>query len=247
MINKIQKWLANPKRNYRDGLAFFKRFASDKQKADFLQFFDSVKEDETVEQFDIRFTTLVNQIAFAQHRIKSNPELFIESKAEISSLQLSPLLKGSTPEAGGVVNIDQLPAELSAEHDRLKDIVPIMAKLHADMADEKMADDHRAAIRAELVKLDDERRAIWKKIDSAGVEVEKSELETAVETNMIALGAKTALRIGQLKSYITRNQDGLKKHIEAGNQKKADTSRENIAKYTKELEELQALLPSDGK
>ena len=239
--------MANPKRKYADGLAFFNRFASDKQKADFLHFFEDVKEDEAIEQFDIRFTTLVNQIAFVERRIKSNPELFIESKAEISSPQLSPLTKGSTPEAGGVVNLDQLPAELSAERDRLKDIVPIMAKLHADMANEKMADDHRAAIRAELVRLDDERRAIWQKIDSAGVEVEKSELETAVEANMMALGAKTALRIGQLKSYITRNQEALKTHTEAGNQKKADNAREKIEAYTKELEELQKLLPGDGK
>ncbi len=239
MLKKIEKWIANPKRSYAEGVGYFNRFASDKQKETFSRFFET-KENEAIDQFDIRFTTLVNQILFVFRRIKSNPDLFIESKKET----ISP---GKKPTTASSITLDSLPGELSAERDRLKEIVPVMAKLHADMADEKIADDKRAVIRAELVKLDDERRSIWDKIESAGMVVEKSEEEKTVETNMLSMGAQTALRIGQLKGYITRNQNALQKHIDSGNQKKADNAKEKIEMYSKELEELQKLLPDNEK
>ena len=243
MLNKIEKWIANPKRKYADGVGFFNRFASAAQKENFSKFFE-VKEDETVEQFDIRFTTLVNQMLFVQRRIKSNPELFIESKSNAANSD-SQISTGEKKSEQKAINIDEIPEELAPERDRLKELVPMMAKLHADMADEKIADDHRAAIRNELIRLDNERRAIWKKIDSVGISVEKPDKETEVETNMVAIGAQTALRIGQLKGYITRNKNALKTHIEAGNEKKADNARTKLDENSKELEELQRLIDGE--
>lgn len=240
MLKKIQSWLKNPKRKYKEGLEFFNQFASDKQKQTFGKFLNDVAENETVEQFDKngRFPILVNQINFIERRAQVNPDAFAKTiKTENTETKDQGENTGKEP-----ISIDQLPEEFSAERDRLKELVPVMAKLHADMSDEKIADDKRAAIRAELVQLDDERRAIWAKIDSAGVEIERSEEETEVEKNMMALGAKTALRIGQLKSYITRNEDALKKHTEAKNQKKADNAKEKIELYKAELAELEKLI-----
>lgn len=243
MLKNIQKWLANPKRKYAEGLGYFNRFASKKQKDTFGSFLNDVKEDENVPQFDAagRFPILVNQVIFIQKGITTNAEAF--KKVLLDEVPEKTPVKSSDPNTAKKVKAaEKLSQDLAAEQARLKELVPVMAKLHADMSDEKIADDKRAAIRAELVQLDDERRAIWAKIDSAGVEIERSEEETEVEKNMMALGAKTALRIGQLKSYITRNEDALKKHTDAKNQKKADNAKEKIELYKAELAELEKLI-----
>lgn len=238
-MKQIQNWLSNPKRKYSDGLAYFNRFAAQKQKETFGAFLNDVKENETINQFDQagRFQVLINQVLFVEKRLKASPELYLEAKSDDATAPVN--IPDDT--------ISGIPEDFIDERDRLKEIIPIMARLHAEIANETIADDKRLLIVRDLVKLDDERRAIWNKIDSAGVEVEKTEEEKIVENSMMALGAKTALRIGQLKGYITRNQDGLEKHIKAGNQKKADNARDKIAAYVKELEELQKILPEDDK
>lgn len=253
MIKKIESWLKDPKRKYAEGLEIFNQLAGKKQKADFGEF---LNKGAAGTQFDAegRFPILINQLVFILNKVRSNPGAFSSAKAAVSSngslnMKIINAITGSpentTPPAGDKIDINALPEELSAERDRLKEIVPVMAKIHADMADEKIADDKRAALRAELVKLDDERRAIWDKIESFNPNVEKLAEEKQVEQNMLELGRKTALRIGQLKSYIARNREALVKHEEAKNEKKAENAREKIDAYEKELAELESLFKKE--
>jgi len=246
MLEKIQNWLKNPKRKYAEGLEYFNRFANKKQQDNFGKFLNDGVAD--TPQFDPagRFPLLINQVVFVLNRLRSNPGLYAASQSD------SPVSTGATTGttgnekgSGDKIDINSLPEELSAERDRLKEIVPVMAKIHADMSDEKIADDKRAALRTELVKLDDERRAIWDKIESFNPNVEKSDQEKQVEQNMFDLGRQTALRIGQLKSYITRNREALVKHEAAKNEKKAENAKEKIEAYEKELAELESLFKKE--
>lgn len=259
MLKEIQKWLANRNRKYSEGLAYFNKFASQKQKDSFGKYLNAVKDDD-ISQYDTagRFPVLVNQVLFCERRIKSSPEQFIEAqskkKVKKSAVNTEGLFgKGkeqtflADPNEPAISSLDQLPENFAPIRTRLKELVPYMAKVHADMAAE-IADDKRAELRKELIALDDERRAIWVRIDKflAGIQVskiDKDDAEKEVEQNMLILGHDLAKKIGLLKSYITRNTESLKKHQAAGNEKKAATAQEKIDMYSKELAELEALLP----
>lgn len=257
MLKDIQKWLSNKNRKYSEGLAYFNKFASDKQKETFGKYLNAVESDD-ISQFDNegRFPLLINQVLFCERRLKSSPEQFTASKRKKQSAVNIDGLSGkgkkqtapvddTTKQA--VTSLDQLPENFAPIRTRLKELIPYMAKVHADMAAE-IADDKRAELRRELIELDDERRAIWKRIDKflAGIpesNIEKEEAEKVLEQNMLVLGVDLAKRIGLLKSYITRNTESYKKHKAAGNEKKAATAQEKIDMYSKELAELEALLP----
>ena len=240
MLTEIQKWLSNPKRKYADGLSYFNRFASKKQKDSFGTFLNEVVA-EDVPQYDGsgRFPILINQVVFVLQRIKANPDLYLESlkKPEKQNIQTK---KSDTPA------VNDIPEAFDVEKKRLKEIVPLMARIHADMSVETLADDKRSILRRELIALDDERRAIWAKIDTGIASPDKSDEEKSVEMNMLELGRKSEQRIGALRSYIRRNEDALKKHIASGNTKKADNARMKILEYTKELKELEAMFPQYG-
>lgn len=237
MLEKITAWLANPKRKYKEGLEIFRALASDVQKKNFAQYFEKDSEKVT-KQFDVKFTMLVNQVAFIQNRVKSNPEAFKKAVAHEESHKEGGLVSAETETSESTkVNPDKLPEELQPVLDRIKEIVPLMARLHADM-DNEPADDKRLPIIQELVKLDDERRAAWAKIDN----YEPSELETQVEEKTIAMGADIQKRIGQLKENIARNLEGVKKHTANKKMNHAAKAKKRVEEYTDELTQLELIV-----
>lgn len=279
MLKKIKIWLANKNRKYSEGLAYFNKFASDKQKDSFGKYLNAVKNDD-ISQFDTagRFPLLINQVIFIERSIKSSPAQYIASKTKKKPMINTEGLSGGKKDEASkvdknspntnavnapkgdvnapadakqraVTSLDQLPENFAPIRTRLKELVPYMAKVHADMAAE-LADDKRAVLRKELIALDDERRSIWKRIDKflAGTpesKIEKEEAEKVLEQNMLVVGVDLAKRIGLLKSYIKRNTDSLKKHQAAGYEVKAASAQEKIDMYSKELAELEALLPKE--
>lgn len=245
MLTEIQKWLSNPKRKYAEGLDYFNRFASKKQKESFGDFLNEGNSESFQFGGSGRFPILINQVVFVLQRIKSNPDLYKDSQ------YLKPV--GSSPEAPHKFSeathaVGELPASFETEKMRLKEIVPLMARIHADMSVETLADDKRAVLRSQLIDLDDERRAIWAKIDTGegSASFDKSEDERNVEMNMLELGRKSAQRIGSLRSYIRRNEEAAKKHEAAGNKKKAANAREKLEIYAKELKQLEAMFPKNA-
>lgn len=232
MLTKINAWLANPKRKYKEGLEIFNALASDVQKKNFKEYFEKNKEKVT-DQFDIKFTTLVNQISFIQSRVKNNPKAYVQSisteiKEETETVEVKTEKKTS---------LDDLPEALIPIRDRIKEIVPLMAKLHADMSNEP-ADDKRISIIEELIALDDERRESWAKIDN----YEPSEEEKAIEAKTVAMGADIQKRIGQVKENIARNEKSLELHLHNNKTTLAKTAEKNIEEYRNKLAHLEALV-----
>lgn len=238
MLKNIQQWLANPKRSYHDGLSYFKRFASVAQKSVFLEYLSNVSDDETVDQFDGRFGVLINQMIFIERRIRSNPVLFIEASAvEVSQPEKKP--------PSGKITLDDLPESFSADRQRLKEIVPLMAKLHSDMAN-AVADDVRFELVRKLVSLDDERTAIWRRIDdyAAGrnISVDVPDDDAFVRESAVALGAKIAKKRMQLQQNITRTEKAIAVNEKNGKKKLAESARKRLAVYKEELAKLEKLL-----
>jgi len=234
MLNKIQKWLSNPKRKYSEGIAYFNSLASKKQKETFEKYLNAVDGD--IDQYDKdgRFPMLVNQIVFIEKRIKSNPDLFAQAQVQLDVITPIKLhLQDDKP-----IDPGKLPDDYTKERERLKEIVPIMAKLHADMANE-IADDKRMVLLRELVVLDDERRAIWKSIDG---KIEPSEEELELEKLSLATGARIGKRIAQLKENISRNEKSLQTATEKNNKTGIDKITKKLYAYNSEMTELEAAL-----
>ena len=240
MLIKISTWLSNPKRKYKDGLAIFNALASDAQKKNFSAFFEKGKAQVTG-QFDIKFTTLVNQVVFIQNRIKQDPEAFKQAIAKADKQpdhNVDTNKKVDSESQSNKTDIDSLPEELKPVRKRISEIIPLMAKLHAEMANEKLADDKRLPIIKELVALDDERRACWSKIDN----YDPSDEEIQIEAKTIAMGADIQKRIDQLKENIARNEKSIEVNKKKNKTTLIDSAQKRLKKYRNELTELQLIV-----
>lgn len=239
MLKNIQQWLANPKRNYLTGLAYFKRFASQSQKTNFLEYLSAVSDDEVVDQFDGRFSVLINQLSFIEQRIRSNPQLYAEASATAE------VVEKPVKSASDKISIDDLPDSFAADRQRLKEIIPLMAKLHADMAN-AVADDVRLSLVTQLVELDDERTAIWRRIDdyAAGrnVSVEVSDDEMQVRESAVAVGAKLAKQRVLVQQNIVRTEKSIATNKKHGKAKLVASAEKRLAEYKAELAKLDALI-----
>lgn len=242
MIRKLKQWIANPKRTYAEGVEIFEAVASKKQKLDYKDFFSTGLSLKSVSQFDIHFTTLVNQISFAQRSIQRNPDKLKDIPVlDIYNNKIQNAEHSISPAAGA---LDNMPEEFSQDILRLKEIVPIMARVHAEMSVSDIATDKRAGLRNELIELDKDRRAIWQRIDKYNTdgEIKKTEEELQIEENLLLEGANIAKRIAQLRSNITRNTTSVKDFTKKGDTKKAADAQARLDEYKKELSQLEMLL-----
>lgn len=91
MKNKVNKWLSNSKRDYREGLDIFNQFASAEIKANFGEFLKIKEGEETVKPFDKRFPILINKISAIFTKIKLNPKAYpvLDAKTTFSGKNFS--------------------------------------------------------------------------------------------------------------------------------------------------------------
>ncbi len=241
MIKNIQKWLANSKRTYAEGLSFFNDFASKKQRESFATFLNDIDLNEPVSQFDKagKFPILINQVVHVEQRLRSNPELFVQGKKGATEKQQTP----AVPVAPAAITVDTLPELFTEDKARIKEIIPIMAKLHAEMANNKLPDDKRLELVKDLLSLDDERRAIWARVDEYAngnkLDVIVSEEETVVRESGVSLGIQLAKKIDQLKEKIGRNEESIRVNTKNKKPHLAKSAEKRLVQYRKELAELQ--------
>lgn len=140
-----------------------------------------------------------------------------------------------------IVQYDNLPADIKKLYDRVKEITPIMASLHAEISVEGLHHSTRTKLVKKLVELDDERRSAWDTIDewAEGKTMEHDLELPAYSENEVVKGAEIARRIIRLKENITRSQDAADK-AERETIKQSALTR--VASYTVELAELEAIV-----
>lgn len=255
MLNKIQKWLENPKRDYHEGVRLFAELASPSAKAQFLAFFSNIGEGEKVDQFDSRFTILVNQMAFVKIRLQSNKEAFknavnaqpmINAGGSAEGTSEGDTGTGKRSVSSGALKLQELPKQFDKDRARLTELVPLMANIHADMAVETITDEARKALADELVKLDLERRSIWDKIDNTlaadGQELDPGEKVNDYSENEVIRGAQMAARITRLKENIKSNEKAIETNAKKGKPHLVENAKRRLEKYSNELAELEAAL-----
>lgn len=146
-----------------------------------------------------------------------------------------------------VVTVDSMPASIKAAYDRIKEITPLYAHLHAEIADEHKTDDERKPLAEELCKLDDERRKLWAKIDawSEGKgTLEIDEQRPTYSNNATVRGYELARAVVRLKSNIKNAKDAAKRAKADGKETIYQNALKRLEKYEKELSEIEKELGS---
>jgi len=137
-----------------------------------------------------------------------------------------------------IVMYSDMPDHIRAAYDRNKEITPLMASLHAEIADEKLSATKRKKLVKQLVDFDDERRANWDLIDdwSEGKETEAKSEKPEFSSDPLVAGAQIARRILRL-------QDNIRNSTQTAETAERELVRQNalrrIEAYQAELTELQ--------
>lgn len=141
-----------------------------------------------------------------------------------------------------VIKEDSLPKSIKKCHDRIKEIVPLIASLHSDLCNESLAEEQRKKIAEELCDLDDERRRLWDTIDdwSEGKGVTQLDAERPeYSDNKVVRGYQLARRIKRLKSNIATAEKAIEKARQDGKKTIMANAASRKMQYEKELEEIQ--------
>ena len=234
MLKEVKIWLENKKRDYCEGVALFEQLASDGIKEKYLAFFQKAKAPSVSSP---EFTMLVNKITDIKRNLvilgaqgKTMPVPTTPQPAKGGSGNQKPA--ATTAVEFGQINADELPEDLKADYDRLKEIRPLQAKYHADVKNATLDADERHAAAVALVALEEERKERWLKLEvhfgsNVGVAEEEQEQESDFQR-----GVKAAQRIARLKENIANN-----KVAEANAKKPAqkDRAKKKRMAYEKEL------------
>lgn len=141
-----------------------------------------------------------------------------------------------------VVTEASMPTSIKKAYARIKEIAPLYASLHNDIANPDIEDEARKTLAEELCKLDDERRRLWKAIDawSEGKGTLNLDAKRPVfSDNPVVRGIELARHVKRLKQNIVNSQRSADKAKEDGRQVVYDNAMSRIAGYEKELAEIE--------
>ena len=149
-----------------------------------------------------------------------------------------------------VVTEASLPPALRKAHDRIKQIAPLYASLHADIANPSTPDEQRKRLADKLCALDDERRKLWRKIDawSEGKEATSDKLRAtsiSENDNDVVRGYEIARQMKRLRQNIANSRAAAEKAKADGRQTVYENALQRIESYEAELQELQNAITSE--
>lgn len=169
----------------------------------------------------------------------------LEEELEQKSTEIEQLKTNLESKGLKVVTDEDLPAELKKKRTRIKEIVPLMAKIHAELSDLTLTDDQRKAKALELCELDDERRALWDSIDEylSGKDSLLAEDKTIeYSQDPVIRGMQIANRIKRVKENIKRNEEAVQKHNKNKKPNLELRAQNLVEGYRLELEQLESML-----
>ncbi|MBR3021064.1 MAG: hypothetical protein IKH59_01710 [Bacteroidaceae bacterium] len=240
---KLNKWLQGPRRDYAEGLVLFDVLADKEMQDRYGSFLHA-----EAAPSGLHFNMLLDKLGRLAQVIRANPLLFQEKMERefLPSAVPEPArhvpddkveeLRFSRPGHGvKVVTYPELPEELRQKYDRIKEIVPLMAKLHANLSNTdpvtagKLAD--------QLCKLDDERRRLWDELD-AWADGKTQTTPVKKEESDVVKGMELTRSLKRLRDNIRTSIKAAEKYASEGNAAAAEKARERLARYKQELEEL---------
>ena len=187
---------------------------------------------ERVDDLEDRVADAEDEISDLDDKVREHDDAIDEMQSQIDELS-KPGVK--------VVTEGDMPSALRKDYARLKEIVPLYASLHADICREDITDDMRKGFASRLIKLDDERRRIWKKIDdwSQGKEVTLEVDRPQYSDVPVVRGYELARAQKRLKENIRNSETAARKAKEDGRQVVYDNAMRRIEGYRKELKEIE--------
>lgn len=146
-----------------------------------------------------------------------------------------------------IVTEASLPPSLQKAYARIKEIAPLYASLHNDVANPALTSDERIPLADNLCKLDDERRSLWKTIDkwSEGKEVQLEEVHPVYSDNQVVRGFEIARQIKRLTQNIANSNSAVDRAKSDGKRTVMQNALERVAKYEAELSKLQAEIAAE--
>lgn len=141
-----------------------------------------------------------------------------------------------------VVTEASMPTSIKKAYARIKEIAPLYASLHNDIANPDLEDEKRKSLAEELCKLDDERRKLWKAIDTWAEGKGTLSLDAkrpVFSNNPVVRGIELARHVKRLKQNIVNSQRSADKAKEGGRQVVYDNAMSRIAGYEEELAEIE--------
>jgi DNA repair exonuclease SbcCD ATPase subunit len=141
-----------------------------------------------------------------------------------------------------VVTEASMPTSIKKAYARIKEIAPLYASLHNDIANPDLEDEKRKSLAEELCKLDDERRKLWKAIDAWAEGKGTLSLDAkrpVFSNNPVVRGIELARHVKRLKQNIVNSQRSADKAKEDGRQVVYDNAMSRIAGYEEELAEIE--------
>ena len=141
-----------------------------------------------------------------------------------------------------VVTEASMPTGIKKAYARVKEIAPLYASLHNDIANPSTPDD-KQELAEQLCKLDDERRRLWKQIDdwSEGKgNLKLDENRPVYSDDPIVRGFELARAMKRLKQNIRNSSLSAERAKADGRQVVCENAMQRIAGYQKELAEIEA-------
>lgn len=141
-----------------------------------------------------------------------------------------------------IVTEESLTPALRKYYNRIKEIAPLYASLHNDVANPDIPTEERQALAEQLCKLDDERRDLWGKIDAWAEGKGTLELEAerpVFSENTVVRGIEIARRMKRLKENIANSKASAERAEKDGKKTVYANAVARVEKYEAELAELE--------
>lgn len=139
-----------------------------------------------------------------------------------------------------IVTEASMPPSIKKAYARIKEITPLYASLHNDIAQELLSEEERKPLADELCRLDDERRKLWKAIDTWSEGKGTLNLEEPRPTfsdNPVVRGIELMRHVKRLKQNIANSRKAAEKAQEEGRQVVYENAMKRIALYEADLAE----------
>ena len=196
--------------------------------------------EELVNNLRSRIDSLENDSESHADELVSLQEQFDEKMSELSALQ-NEVNALNTPGVK-IITEESLSPSIRKANARIKEIAPLYESLHNDVANSDIPAGERQPIAEELCKLDDERRRLWKQIDSWAEgkgELSLKEKRPVYSENGVVRGIEIARQIKRLKQNITNSQSAANRAESQGKKTVMQNALDRVAGYQEELAALE--------
>lgn len=189
--------------------------------------------DKSVSDVQDDVSDLDDRVYSLEHEVRSQGDSIDELSDRVEDLS-KPGVK--------VVTEASMPPSIRKVYDRIKEIVPLYARLHADISHADISNDERQKLAKQLCDLDDERRRLWGRIDawSEGKKVELEAERPQYSEDPVVRGYEYARAVRRLKDNIRNSQKAADKAKKDGRTVVYKNAMRRIEGYEKELMDIEA-------